>query len=99
LTRFQEAPPMDPTLYRLTLFAHVLGMTGFFMALGAYVFGLVALRQARRVEQVRAICRVIFLTDPVAVVGILLLAAAGLTMALTEKGFSPPQATGFQPVR
>jgi hypothetical protein len=53
------------------------------MALGVYVFGLAALRRARRVEQVRAICRMIFLTDAVAVVGILLLAAAGLSMALT----------------
>jgi small-conductance mechanosensitive channel len=74
---------MDPTLYRLALFAHVLGMIGFFMALGVYVFGLAALRRARPVEQVRAICRMIFLTDAVAVVGILLLAAAGLSMALT----------------
>ena len=74
---------MDPTLYRLMLFAHVLGMIGFFMALGVYVFGLAALRRARRVEQVRAICRMIFLTDAVVVVGILLLAAAGLSMALT----------------
>jgi small-conductance mechanosensitive channel len=74
---------MDPTLYRLTLFAHILGMIGFFMALGVYVFGLAALRRARRVEQVRAIGRTIFLTDAVAVVGILLLAATGLTMALT----------------
>jgi Predicted integral membrane protein (DUF2269) len=74
---------MDPTLYRLALFAHILGMIGFFMALGVYVFGLAALRQARRVEQVRAICRMIFLTDAVAVVGILLLAATGLSMALT----------------
>ena len=74
---------MDPTLYRLMLFAHVLGMIGFFMALGVYVFGLAALRRARRVEQVRAICRMIFLTDAIAVAGILLLAAAGLAMALT----------------
>ncbi|HEX3271298.1 MAG TPA: DUF2269 family protein [Ktedonobacterales bacterium] len=74
---------MDPTLYRLAIFAHVLGMIGFFMALGAYVFGLAALRRARRVEQVRLICRMIFLTDVVAVAGILLLATTGLTMALT----------------
>jgi hypothetical protein len=74
---------MDPTLYRLALFAHILGMIGFFMALGVYAFGLAALRRARRVEQVRAICRMIFLTDAVAVVGILLLAVAGLSMALT----------------
>jgi hypothetical protein len=74
---------MDPTLYRLALFAHILGMIGFFMPLGAYVFGLVALRRALRIEQVRAICRMIFLTDAVAVAGILLLAVAGLAMALT----------------
>jgi hypothetical protein len=74
---------MDPTLYRLALFAHILGMIGFFMALGVYVFGLAALRRARRVEQARAICRMIFLTDAVAVVGILLLATAGLSMAIT----------------
>jgi hypothetical protein len=74
---------MDPTLYRLAFFAHILGMIGFFMALGVYAFGLAALRRARRVEQVRAFCRMIFLTDAVAVVGILLLAAAGLSMALT----------------
>ncbi|HEY7023042.1 MAG TPA: DUF2269 family protein [Ktedonobacterales bacterium] len=74
---------MDPTLYRLALFAHILGMIGFFMALGVYVFGLAALRRARRVEQARAICRMIFLTDAVAVLSILLLAAAGLSMALT----------------
>jgi hypothetical protein len=58
-------------------------MIGFFMALGVYAFGLAALRRAQRVEQVRAICRMIFLTDVVAVVSILLLAAAGLSMALT----------------
>jgi len=74
---------MDPTLYRLALYAHILGMIAFFMALGVYAFGLVALRRAWRVEQVRAICGVIFLTDAIAVAGILLLAAAGLAMALT----------------
>jgi len=60
---------MDPTLYRLALFAHVLGMIGFFMALGVSVFGLAVLRRTRRVEQVRAICHMIFLTDAVAVAG------------------------------
>jgi hypothetical protein len=74
---------MDPTLYRLMLFAHILGMIGFFMPLGAYVFGLLALRRAQQIEQVRALCRMIFLTDAVAVAGILLLAAAGLAMALS----------------
>jgi hypothetical protein len=69
---------MDPMLYRLMLFAHVLGMIDFFMALGVYVFGLAALRRARRVEQVRAICRMIFLTDAGAVVGILLLRGMGI---------------------
>jgi hypothetical protein len=61
---------MDPTLYRLALYAHILGMIAFFIALGVYAFGLVALRRARRVEQVRAICHMIFLTDAIAVAGI-----------------------------
>jgi len=74
---------MDPNIYRLALFAHVLGMIGFFMPLGVYVFGLATLRRARRVEQVRSICRMVFLTDPIAVGSIVLLAAAGLYMALT----------------
>jgi hypothetical protein len=34
------------SLYRLVLFVHLVGMIGFFMPLGVYLFGLLALRRA-----------------------------------------------------
>lgn len=74
------------SVYTLVLFLHVVGAIGFFMPLGVWLFGLVALRRVRQVEQVRGICRAIFLADPIAVGGILLLAAAGLYMAFTVWG-------------
>lgn len=72
--------------YRVALFVHILGMIGFFMPLGAWLFGLVALRRARLAQQVRSICQAIFVSDSVAVAGILLLAGAGLYMAITTWG-------------
>ena len=74
------------TSYRLALFIHIVGMIGFFMPLGAWLFGLVALRRARQTQQVRSICQAIFVSDTVAIVGILLLAGAGLYMAITTWG-------------
>ena len=72
--------------YRVALFVHILGMIGLFMPLGAWLFGLVALRRARLAQQVRSICQAIFVSDSVAVAGILLLAGAGLYMAITTWG-------------
>lgn len=74
------------SLYRLALFIHVVGVIGFFMALGAYLFGMVALHRASQAQQVRSICQMIFATDAVAVGGVLLVAAAGLYMAITAWG-------------
>lgn len=75
-------------LYTLALFIHVVGVIGFFMPLGVYLFGMLALWRARQVQQVRSICQAIFATDAVAVSGILLLAAAGLYMAATVWGLA-----------
>ncbi len=72
--------------YTLALFAHILGAFGFLMSLGVWLFGIIAMRRASSVNQVRVICRAIFLSDPLAVGGILLLAAAGLYMAFTSWG-------------
>jgi hypothetical protein len=72
--------------YTLALFLHVCGVIGFFLSLGTWIFGLVAIRRAQRVEQVRAIAALIALSDPLAVMSILLLIAAGLYMALTVWG-------------
>lgn len=73
-------------LYTLALFAHVVGVIGFFMPLGVYLYGVMALRRARQVQQVHSICQAIFATDAIAVAGILLLALAGLYMAVTAWG-------------
>jgi hypothetical protein len=43
--------------YRLALFVHIVGMIGFFMALGVWLYGLVALRRARHAQQVRLMAR------------------------------------------
>lgn len=75
-------------IYSLALFMHILGVIAFFMALGVYAFGLVALRRATQVQQVRVICQVIFATDAVAVGGIVLVAAAGVYMAVTTWGLT-----------
>jgi hypothetical protein len=76
------------SVYSVVLFLHVVGAIGFFMPLGVWLFGLLALRRAGKVEQVHALCRAIFLADPLAVGGILLLAAAGLYMAFTTWGIT-----------
>jgi hypothetical protein len=74
------------SLYTLALFVHVSGAIGFFLGIGTWVLGLAALRRAQRVEQVRAIAALVALSEPVAVISILLLLAAGLYMALTVWG-------------
>jgi predicted integral membrane protein DUF2269 len=76
------------SVYSVVLFLHIVGAIGFFMPLGVWLFGLLALRRVGRVEQVRALCHAIFLADPLAVGGILLLAAAGLYMAFTTWGIT-----------
>jgi len=75
-------------LYQLALFLHIVGVVCFFMPLGVYLFGLLALRRARQAQQVRMICQAIFATDAVAVGGILLVAVAGLYMAFTAWGIA-----------
>ncbi len=75
-------------LYQLALFLHIVGVVCFFMPLGVYLFGLLALRRASQAQQVRTVCQAIFATDAVAVGGILLLAGAGLYMAITTWGLA-----------
>ncbi len=74
------------SLYTIALFVHVSGAIGFLLGIGTWVLGLVALRRAQRGEQVRALAALVALSDPVAVISILLLLAAGLYMALAVWG-------------
>ena len=73
-------------LYSIALFLHICGDIGIFVGLSDQLLSLVALRQAKSVEQVRAIARLITLSEPIAVIGALLTIAAGLYMALAVWG-------------
>ena len=78
------------SLYTLALFLHVSGAIGAFVSLGIWLFGLAALRRARRVEQVRALAWLIIVASPLMVLSVLLLGLAGFAMALTTWGISTP---------
>ena len=74
-------------LYNVALFFHVLGAIGYSAGVIITLLGLVALRRARRVEQVRTLVGLIGLSDPVAVVSALLILSAGLYMTITVWGW------------
>jgi len=76
--------------YTLELFLHVSGVIGVFADAGIWLFGLSALRRARRVEQVRAIAWLIIVTIPFMVLGLVLMGAAGLGMAISTWGLQTP---------
>jgi uncharacterized membrane protein len=76
--------------YTLELFLHVSGAIGVFAGVGIWLFGLSALRRARRVEQVRAIAWLIIATIPFMVLSLVLIGAAGLTMAISTWGLQTP---------
>lgn len=78
------------SLYTLALFLHVSGAIGAFVSIGIWLFGLSALRRARYVEQVRAIAWLIIVASPLMVFSVLLIAIAGLDMALSTWGLRTP---------
>jgi Zn-dependent protease with chaperone function len=69
--------------YTLVKFLHVSGAIGYFAAMGVLLFGLAALRRARRVEHVRVLADLVRRLTPLFVSSILLLLAAGLSMTFT----------------
>lgn len=76
----------DLSDYRIALFVHVSGAIGIWVSLGIWLFGLAALRRARRVEQVRALAWLIVVATPLMLISLALLGAAGVYMALTAWG-------------
>lgn len=78
------------SLCTLALFLHVSGAIGTFVTIGIWLFGLSALRRAQRVEQVRAIAWLIIVASPLMVFSVLLIAIAGLDMALSTWGLRTP---------
>ena len=73
--------------YSIVKFLHVSGAIGYFVALGALLFGLAALRRARRVEHVRVLADLVRRLTPLFNISILLLLAAGLYLTFTVWGF------------
>ncbi|HEY1388730.1 MAG TPA: DUF2269 family protein [Ktedonobacterales bacterium] len=73
--------------YSIVKFLHVSGAIGYFVALGTLLFGLAALRRARRVEHVRVLADLIRRLTPLFVFSILLLLSAGLYMTFTVWSF------------
>jgi len=71
------------SLYPIVLFLHVSGAIGYFVGIGAWLFILVGLRRAQRVEQVRALIKLIALSGPFTGISVLLILATGFYMALT----------------
>jgi uncharacterized membrane protein len=76
--------------YTIELFLHVSGAIGVFAGVGIWLFGLSALRRARRVEQVRAIAWLIIVTIPFMVLSLVLIGVAGLDMAISTWGLQTP---------
>jgi hypothetical protein len=72
--------------YLIALFLHVTGAIGIWITLGIWLFGLAALRRARRVEQVRALAWLIVVATPTMLLSLAVLGIAGVYMALTVWG-------------
>src|SRR5436305_6058391 len=71
------------SIYTIVLFLHVSGAIGYFVGMGAWLFGLATMRRAQRVERVRSIVQLVGLSGPLFGISVLLLLPAGLYMALT----------------
>jgi hypothetical protein len=75
------------TTYDLLLFAHVSGAIALVTGIGVWLFGALALRRVGRVEQVRAIVGPMLAGGNLVVGSVILLAAAGIGMALLVWGW------------
>ncbi len=76
------------SLYDVALAAHVAGVAGVFLAFGAWLYGIVLLGRASRVEQVMSAIEIIDLSEPFVRAGGILLALAGLYMAIGTWGLT-----------
>jgi hypothetical protein len=74
------------TGYTIALFLHVSAAIGYFIAMGAWLLSLAALRRAQRVEQVRILAQLIGRTGPLFGISVLFLLGTGLYMAITAWG-------------
>src|SRR5437867_2548786 len=73
-------------IYPIALFVHIIGVIGYFISMGTWLFGLAALRRAQRVEQVRTLTHLVGQLGPLFGISVLLILATGLYMAITAWG-------------
>jgi hypothetical protein len=71
------------SIYTIVLFLHVIGVIGYCLGIGMWLFVLAGLRRVQRVEQVRALIHLNDLSGQFSGISALLLLAAGLYLALT----------------
>jgi Predicted integral membrane protein (DUF2269) len=71
------------SLYTIVLFFHVSGAIGYFVGIGTWLFILVGLQWAKRVEQVRGLVNLIGLSGPFTGISVLLILVTGFYMAIT----------------
>jgi hypothetical protein len=74
------------SIYTVALFVHVIGACGMFAGFGTWFIGLIALRRAERVEQVRTITTLLALAHSVGAYSVVLVIIPGVYMALTMWG-------------
>lgn len=71
------------SIYQVALFVHVAAAMATFVGVGAWYFVVLALRRARRVAEVTILAPIFRVGGVVGVTGILILAVAGLDMAVS----------------
>src|SRR5579862_9401842 len=70
--------------YTVALLVHVIGTCGMFAGFGTWFLGLMALRRAARVEQVRTITTVLAVAHSVGAYSVALVVVPGVYMAFTR---------------
>jgi hypothetical protein len=75
------------SIYTIALFIHVVSDIGLMAGIGIWLVALAALRRAERVEHVRAITGMIFLSDTFYRISGALLLSSGVYMTITVWGF------------
>jgi len=71
------------SIYTIVLFVHIIGAIGYFLSIGTWLFILVGLRRAQRIEHVRALIKLNDLSGPFGAGSAVVLLIAGLYLALT----------------
>lgn len=71
------------SIYTIVLFVHIVGAIGYFLSVGSWLFILMGLRRAQRVEEVRALMHMNDLSRALGSGSGLMLLIAGLYLALS----------------